>query len=78
VSATRVSTAVQPTSGGRCKRKGAEERKDAAKEALNAGAFAQFVGGPGRRETRSILLPLGVPGDDGDRAERGVDPRDEA
>jgi hypothetical protein len=58
--------------------KEAEQAEDAAKEALDAGALAEFFGGPGGRQTGAILLSLRIPGDDGHRPERRVDPGNEA
>jgi hypothetical protein len=52
----------------------AEQAEDAAEEALNAGTFAEFRGGLGGWQTGAVLLAFGVPGDDGDRAQYGVDP----
>src|SRR5262249_14976152 len=46
--------------------KGAEQGEDAPEEALDRGAFAEFVGRPGRRQASAILLSFGVPRDDGD------------
>jgi hypothetical protein len=40
----------------------AEQAEDAAEEALNAGTFAQFVGGPGGRQTGPVLLAFGFQG----------------
>lgn len=56
----------------------AEETKDAAEEVLDTAALAQFVGGPGGRQTGAVLLALEVPGHDRHRAQSSVDPRDEA
>jgi hypothetical protein len=56
----------------------AEQSEDTTEEALNGGAFAQIVGRPSRRQAGPILLSLGIPGDHGYRAQRGVDPRDQA
>src|SRR5438093_2178 len=55
-----------------------KEEKDAAKEAFDATALAQFLFGPGGRQAGAVLLTLGVPGDDRDRSEGGMDPSDEA
>ncbi len=52
----------------------AEEGQDPAEEALNAGAFAQLLGGPGGRQPVSLLLPFGVPGNHRVSAQDGVDP----
>ena len=37
-----------------------------------------MVGRPGERQAGAVLLPFGIPGDDRDRPERGVDPGNEA
>jgi len=55
-----------------------KEQKDAAKEAFNGTAFAEFLFGPGGWQAGAVLLALGVPGDDRDRMKGGVDPSDEA
>ena len=55
-----------------------KEEKDAAKEALDAAAFAQFRFRPGGRQAGAVLLAFGVPGYDGYSAKRGMDPADEA
>ncbi len=55
-----------------------KEEEDAAKEAFDATTFAQFLFGPSGRQTGAILLPLGVPGDDGHSTQGGMDPGDEA
>jgi len=55
-----------------------KEQQDAAKEALDAAAFAQFLFRPSRREAGAVLLAFGVPRHDGHSSERGVDPADEA
>ena len=54
-----------------------EEQKDAAKEAFDGTALAQFLFGPGRWQAGAVFLVLGVPGDDRDRVQRGMDPGDE-
>ena len=41
------------------------------------GAFAQFFGGPGRRQAIPLLLALGVPGKDGTGTQGGVNPGDQ-
>ena len=55
-----------------------KEEEDATKEAFDGAAFAQFLFGPGGRQTGAIFLPFGIPGDDGDRAQDRMDPGDEA
>ena len=55
-----------------------EKEENATKEAFNARAFAEFLSRPGGRETGTVLLPLGVPGDDGDCSKRGVYPMNQA
>ena len=54
-----------------------KEEEDAAKEAFNGAAFAQFLFGPGWRQAGAILLALGIPGNHGNGSQRGVDPVDE-
>jgi hypothetical protein len=39
-----------------------KEEKDPAKEAFDATALAQFLFGPGGRQARAVLLPLGMEG----------------
>ena len=39
-----------------------EEEKDPTKEAFDTTALAQFLFGPGGRQARAVLLPLGVEG----------------
>jgi hypothetical protein len=51
-----------------------EEAQDAAAAALARAALAQVHGGPGRRQASTVLVALRIPGDDGDRAQRAVDP----
>src|SRR5436309_15094247 len=52
-----------------------KEEEDAAKEAFDGTTFAQFLFGPGGRQTGAIFLPFGVPRDDSycaqDRMDRG-------
>ena len=55
-----------------------KEEKDAAKEAFDGTAFAQFLFGSGRRQAGAIFLAFGVPGDNCDRAQGGMNPGDEA
>jgi hypothetical protein len=55
-----------------------EEQEDAAKEAFDGTALAEFLFGPGGRQARAVLLPFGVPGNDRDCMEGSVDPGDEA
>jgi hypothetical protein len=57
--------------------KGAEQRADAPEAAFTAGAFAQFVRNPTWRQAGAVLLPLRVPGQDRDRAQRRVNPGNE-
>ncbi len=54
-----------------------KEEEDTSKEAFNGAAFAQFFFGPGWRQAGAVLLSLGIPGDDGDGMQGGVDPVDE-
>ena len=51
-----------------------KEEEDAAKEAFDGAASAQFLFGPRGWQTRAVLLSLRVPGNDGDRSQRGVNP----
>jgi hypothetical protein len=55
-----------------------KKEEDAAKEAFDGGAFAEFLFGPSGRQARAVLLSLGVPGNDGDGMKVGMDPSDEA
>ena len=55
----------------------AEEAEDAPEDAPDAPPIAEFRQGLGRREAIAVLLLLGIPGDDRDRAEGGVVPADE-
>jgi|GEM_PF-2911480 len=55
-----------------------KEQEDAAKEALDAAAFAQFRFGPSGRQAGAILLAFGIPGHDGHGSQHAVDPTDEA
>src|SRR6266567_2015434 len=54
-----------------------KEEEDAAKEAFNGTAFAQFRFRPRWRQARAVLLSLGIPGNNGDSSQRGMDPMDE-
>lgn len=54
-----------------------KEEEDTPKEAFDGGALAEFLFGPGRRQAGAVLLALGIPGDDCDRMQGGVDPSDE-
>ncbi len=55
----------------------AKEQEDAAKEAFDGGALAQFFLGPGRWQAGAVLLAFGVPGDNGHGSQRGMDPADQ-
>src|SRR6266567_3240868 len=55
-----------------------KKEEDAAKEAFDRTAFAEFLFGPSGRQARAVFLALGVPGDDSDGMKGGVDPSDEA
>ena len=55
-----------------------KKEKEAAKEAFDRTALAQFLFGPGGRQARAVLLPLGIPRDDRDSMQGGMDPGDEA
>jgi hypothetical protein len=50
-----------------------KEEEEPAKEAFNGTAFAQFFFGPGWRQTRAVLLSLGIPGNHRNGSQRGVD-----
>ena len=67
--------ADQPYRGGRGLVK---EQEDAAQKAFDRTALAQFVLGPGGRQAGAVLLPLGIPGNDGGGMQGSVDPTDEA
>jgi hypothetical protein len=55
-----------------------EEEKNAAKEALDATAFAQLLFGPSGRQTRAFFLAFGIPGDHGNRSQNRVNPGNKA
>ena len=55
-----------------------KEQEDATKEAFDGTAQAEFLFGPGGRQAGTVLLPLGIPGDDGCGVQGGVNPGDEA
>ncbi len=55
----------------------AKEEEDPAKEAFNGTAFAQFLFGPRRRQTRTVFLSLGIPGNHRNGSQSGMDPVDE-
>lgn len=55
-----------------------EQAEDAAKEALDGGAFPQLLDGPSGWQTGPVLRSLGIPGDNGYRSERRMDPGDQA
>jgi hypothetical protein len=42
-----------------------KEEEDAPKKAFDGTAFASFLFGPGGWQARAVLLPFGVPRDDG-------------
>jgi hypothetical protein len=65
----------QPERGGQSLVK---KQEDAAKEAFNGTAFAQFLLGPGGRQTAAVLLLFGIPGNDRDRSQDGRNPSNEA
>lgn len=54
-----------------------KKEENPAKEAFDGAAFAQFLCGPGGRQAGAVLLALGVPGDNGDCSQRGMNPVDE-
>src|SRR5437764_344001 len=66
--------ADHPHSGGRGL---VEEQEDAAKKAFDRTALAKFLFRPGGRQAEAVLLPFGIPGNDGGGVQGGVDPGDE-
>jgi len=54
-----------------------KKEKDAAKEAFNGGTLAEFLLGPGGSQAGALLLPLGIPGNNGDYTEHAGDAADE-
>ena len=66
--------ADQPDRGGRGLVK---EQEDAAKKAFDRTALAKFLFRPGGRQAEAVLLPFGIPGNDGGGVQGGVDPGDE-
>ena len=54
-----------------------KEEKEAAKEAFDGTALAQFLFGPSGRQTGSIFLPLGIPRNDGDSTKHSMNPGNE-
>src|SRR5258708_19062000 len=76
----RVGQSDLPSNGGPTRKRRtlqAKEQKHASKEAFNGTAFAQFLFGPGWRQTRAVLLSLGIPGNHGNGSQGGVNPVDE-
>ena len=55
-----------------------KEQENAAKEAFDGTALAQFGFGPGGRQAGAILLTFRIPGDDGGGMESLMDPGNEA
>ncbi len=55
-----------------------KEEEDPSEEAFDAGAFSQLVSGPGGWEAGAVFLAFGIPGDDGDGSQHGVDLGDQA
>jgi hypothetical protein len=55
-----------------------KEEEDAPEEAFNTGAFAQLVCCPGWWQAGPVLVSFGIPRDDSDGSQGGVDPGDEA
>src|SRR5437763_6789408 len=54
-----------------------KKEEDAAKEAFDGTAFAEFLFGPSGWQAEAVLLALGVPGNDRDGMQGGMDPGDE-
>src|SRR5713226_8730142 len=54
------------------------EEENASEEALDTAALAQFFFGPGRRQTGAVFLTFGIPRNDGNGTQDGVDPHDQA
>src|SRR5258708_16064593 len=54
-----------------------KEEKNAPEEAFNAASFAQFVCGPGRRQTGAILWTSGIPRNDGHGSQHAMNPGNE-
>jgi len=54
-----------------------KEKKNAAKEAFNGAALAQFLSRPGGRQTGAVFLTFGVPRNDGHRTQDTVNPANE-
>jgi len=78
---SRVGEGDLPNHGGPAKERRTlqvKEEKYPAKEAFNATAFAQFLLGPRRRQTGTVLLSLGIPGNDRNSAQSCMNPGDEA
>jgi hypothetical protein len=53
------------------------KEQDAAKEAFNGATLAEFLLGPDGRQAGALLLPFGIPGNNGDCTQDAVDPVDE-
>src|SRR5258708_4061286 len=55
-----------------------KEEENVSKEALDTAALAQCFFGPGRRQTGAVFLTFGMPRNDGNGTQDGVDPHDQA
>jgi len=55
-----------------------KKEKNAAKEAFDGAALAQFISGPGGRQAGAVLQVLGIERHDGDSAKHAMNPSDEA
>jgi hypothetical protein len=55
-----------------------KKEEDAAKEALDGTALAEFFFGPGWWQAGAVLVAFGIPGDDRDSVEARMDPSNEA
>ena len=55
-----------------------KEEENASEEALDAAALVQFLFGPGRRQTGAVVLAFGIPRNDGNGTQDGVDPHNQA
>ena len=70
VKATCETMADQPVKGGQSL---AKKEEHTAKETFDGGPLAQFFFGPGWWQAGAILPSFGIPGDDGNGSQRGMD-----
>jgi hypothetical protein len=56
----------------------AKEEKNAPEEALDTAAFAQFFSRPSWRQAGAIFLASGIPRNNGDSSQYGMNPGNEA